>query len=270
MDVAEPSVFNEGQHPWYEPKGLFLAYPTVRYQDVILGLTFPEGESVPSQSFDSVEDALDADVRLGSELYSAYVEGIQKDWDLYEDEGNRSCLIVSVVIEPILSGAGGMKFVDPLWQRALMDVARSKSVLVIFDEIAAELYRLGVASCCEILKSDPDIASYAKLLTGGLVPMSVTLASDNVFCVFLGDSKAEALLHGHSYTAHPVGCISGLHALDTFDKMLATRRKLTNGDSILYFNTRDFIELSKLPLVQESMCLGTVLAVTIQPNGGGG
>ena len=113
-------------------------------------------------------------------------------------------LIASVVIEPILLGAGGMKFVDPLWQRALMDVARSKSVPVIFDEIAAGLYRLGVASCREILKSDPDIASYAKLLTGGLVPMSVTLASDDVFSTFLGDSKAEALLHGHSYTGNIV------------------------------------------------------------------
>lgn len=205
---------------------------------------------------------------MGSELYGVYAEGIRTEWDLYEGDGSR--LIASVVIEPILLGAGGMKFVDPLWQRALMDVARSKSVPVIFDEIASGLYRLGVASCREILKSDPDIASYAKLLTGGLLPMSVTLASDDVFSAFLGDTKAEALLHGHSYTAHPVGCVSGLHALDTFDQTIAARGKTARDDSVPYFNTRDVRELSKLPLVQESMSLGTVLAVTIRPDGSGG
>jgi len=174
-----------------------------------------------------------------------------------------------------------MKFVDPLWQRALMDVSRSRSVPIIFDEIAAGLYRLGVASCREILKADPDIASYAKLLTGGLVPMSVTLASKDVFDAFLGDTKAEALLHGHSYTAHPVGCVSGLHALDVFDTMLAKQDEPTgmdgadtaDGDStaeVRYFDPRDVRRLSELPAVQESMGLGTVLAVTVRPDGDGG
>ena len=164
-------------------------------------------------------------------------------------------------------GAGGMKFVDPLWQRALMDVSRSKSVPIIFDEVAAGLYRLGVSSCREILKADPDIGAYAKLLTGGLVPMSVTLATEDVFNTFLGDSKAEALLHGHSYTAHPVGCVASIHALDTY-------AKLFENDDIdykkAYFDEETVAALSEMPSVQESMSMGTILAVTIEPHSGGG
>lgn len=163
-----------------------------------------------------------------------------------------------------------MKFIDPLWQRALMDVARSKSVPVVFDEVAAGLYRLGVRSCREILKSDPDIASYAKLLTGGLIPMSVTLASEEVFNTFLGDSKGEALLHGHSYTAHPLGCVSAIHALETFETLFqsAPSTEDTNVPIRPYFDQNEVADLSTLPNVQESMSLGTVLAVTIKPEDG--
>lgn len=164
-----------------------------------------------------------------------------------------------------------MKFIDPLWQRALMSISRSKSVPIIFDEVAAGLYRLGVASCREILGDNPDIAAYAKLLTGGLVPMSVTLASEDVFNTFLGDSKAEALLHGHSYTAHAVGCVSSIHALDAYAELF--EKEGHDGKKIdykkAYFDQSVVAALSELSLVQESMALGTVVAVTIEPDGGG-
>jgi membrane protein CcdC involved in cytochrome C biogenesis len=84
-------------------------------------------------------------------LYAHYAEMIEMQWLVYEHrEVNKK--IGSVVIEPLLLGAGGMKFVDPLWQRALIDVAKAHNVPVIFDEVAAGLHRLGVKSCREILK----------------------------------------------------------------------------------------------------------------------
>jgi len=240
MDVAEPSVFNEGQHPWYEPKGLFLGYPTLRYRDGVLGLSFPEGDGVVrEQEFDGVDDAMDVEGRLESELYGVYVEEIRNEWDAYEaDEGGSRCVCTCVLI--------------------------------------CECSHVCVCLCFGSM-----LPSYAKLLTGGLVPMSVTLASKDVFDAFLGDTKAEALLHGHSYTAHPVGCVSGLHALDVFDTMLAKQDEPTgmdgadtaDGDStaeVRYFDPRDVRRLSELPAVQESMGLGTVLAVTVRPDGDGG
>jgi Adenosylmethionine-8-amino-7-oxononanoate aminotransferase len=191
-------------------------------------------------------------------------------------------LIGSVIIEPILLGAGGMKFIDPLWQRALIDISRTRSVPVIFDEVAAGMYRLGVSSCREILGANPDIAAYAKLLTGGIVPMSVTLATDDVFSTFLGDSKAEALLHGHSYTAHTVGCVSSIHALDTYAQLFENHHGRSNTAARTashdipeflvnaYFDQQDVAELSKLPFVQQAMSLGTVLAITLEPDEKGG
>jgi dethiobiotin synthetase/adenosylmethionine--8-amino-7-oxononanoate aminotransferase len=99
--------------------------------------------------------------------------------------------------------------------------------------------------------------------------MSVTLASEDVFESFLGDEKGQALLHGHSYTAHPVGCVSAIQALDAYEKVFADEE----GDASLIrqsFDIDEVIAMSHLPLVEKCFSLGTVLAVTIRPDEIGG
>ena len=251
MDMAEPSVFNQGQHPWYEPKGLFLPTPTLGFANGILSVMDGENHT----TFSSISEAMNVESRLGSGLYHTYVANITRDWDTYESTKAHT-RIGSVVIEPVLMGAGGMKFVDPLWQRALMDICKARRVPIVFDEVASGLYRIGVRSCREIVKSDPDIGSYAKLLTGGLLPMSVTLASEDVFESFLGDEKGQTLLHGHSYTAHPVGCVSAIQALDACETVFAEK----GGSASLFhpsFCVDDVIALSHLALMETCFALGS-------------
>lgn len=85
---------------------------------------------------------------------------------------------------------------------------------MVADEVFAGLWRLGVESAAvDLLGIQPDVGCFAKLLTAGIVPLSLTLATEEVFDAFKGDSKALALLHGHSYTAHPVGCAAANYAL---------------------------------------------------------
>lgn len=114
---------------------------------------------------------------------------------------------------------------DPLFQRCLIDVVRSNPDIfgyasrsseeattnwsglpIIFDEVFTGLYRLGRRTASSFLGADADISAHAKLLTGGLIPLAVTLASREIFESFLSSEKSDALLHGHSYTAHPIGC----------------------------------------------------------------
>jgi dethiobiotin synthetase/adenosylmethionine--8-amino-7-oxononanoate aminotransferase len=91
MDVAEPSIFNEGQHPWYEPKGLFLSYPTVRYVNGTIGVSPLAGSGCPADAatFNDIDAVLDMDERISSDLYTHYCEQIEKEWDIYEKEANR-------------------------------------------------------------------------------------------------------------------------------------------------------------------------------------
>lgn len=187
-------------------------------------------------------------------------------------------------------GAGGMIFVDPLFQRILVDVVRGplfssgpsqQGLPVIFDEVFIGLYRLGFESATSILGAYPDISVNAKILTGGLVPLAVTLASEDVFRAFLSEKKTDALLHGHSYTAYPVGCAVANAALMVIDKMQvggewSEARALWDssvdeaGTRVWSFWGPEFVhELSRLPAVGEVMALGTVLAIKVADDSDG-
>ena len=95
-----------------------------------------------------------------------------------------------------------------------------KGLPVVFDEVFVGLYRLGRFAASSFLDVHPDISVHAKLLTGGLIPLCTTLASESVFEAFASDDKSDALLHGHSYTAHAVGCqvaLDSLHEMQAMD-----------------------------------------------------
>lgn len=81
-------------------------------------------------------------------------------------EGLQRSLIGACILEPVMQGAGGMIMPDPAFQRAMVRVCRQQGIPVIFDEVFSGLWRLGTASAAKQLGVQPDIACYAKLLTG--------------------------------------------------------------------------------------------------------
>jgi dethiobiotin synthetase/adenosylmethionine--8-amino-7-oxononanoate aminotransferase len=184
-----------------------------------------------------------------------------------------------------------MIFVDPLFQRVMIDVIRGppessnswSGLPVIFDEVFVGLYRVGMESTGPLLGVCPDISVNAKILTGGLVPMAVTLASDSIFQAFMSNKKIDALLHGHSYTAHPIGCAVANKTLDIIEKLVGTqpwidaqekwtKRSCDAGKSngVWSLWDPDFVHtLSRMPGIEELMTLGTVLAIKFADEQGG-
>lgn len=86
---------------------------------------------------------------------------------------------------------------------------------VVFDEVFTGLYRLGRPTSASFLDVHPDVGVNAKLLTGGLIPLCTTTASEEIFEAFSSPEKSDALLHGHSYTAHAMGCTVAVDSLNT-------------------------------------------------------
>lgn len=171
-------------------------------------------------------------------------------------------MLVSMRNISVCAGAGGMAFVDPLWQRMLVEYCRSRSIPVIFDEVFVGFYRLGVESTSRYLGIQPDIGCYGKLLTGGAVPMGVTLASEDVFGCFLHDEKKFALLHGHSYTANPIGCAAADLTCQKYHDTFV--RDHDDGTSLMvdrYWDEDIVRMISHLPRVKSAISLGTVLSV---------
>ncbi|KAK3073506.1 hypothetical protein LTR53_004845, partial [Teratosphaeriaceae sp. CCFEE 6253] len=211
----------------------------------------------------------------------------------------------ALIMEPLLLGAGGMIFADPLFQRSLVDAVRASTSLypsstpprhegdwtgmpVICDEIFTGLYRLGhFSAAASFLGVEADIVANAKLLTGGVLPLCTTTASQGIFDAFVSGEKTDALLHGHSYTAHPVGCSVANESLRTMMRMesdgawdafqqpwkSSADRSSTSGPGhgkgVWSYWSPSFIRtLSHAPQVDAVFALGSVLAITLRDPGG--
>lgn len=120
----------------------------------------------------------------------------------------------AMILEPLVQGAGGMRMCRPHFLAAVQALLRQGDVLVIYDEVLTGFGRTGALFACEKAATQPDIICLAKGLTGGFLPMAVTVCSERIFSAFYDDDPAKAFYHGHSYTANPLGCAAALASLD--------------------------------------------------------
>lgn len=124
--------------------------------------------------------------------------------------------IAAVVIEPLIQGAGGMKFSDAVVLRELRTLCDENDLVLIFDEIFTGFGRTGTMFACEQAGVVPDIICLSKALTGGTVPLAATVASEKIYNAFLSDDADAALMHGPTYMAYPLGCAAANASLDLF------------------------------------------------------
>jgi adenosylmethionine---8-amino-7-oxononanoate aminotransferase len=129
----------------------------------------------------------------------------------------KSSAISAIVIEPLVQGAGGMKFHDADVLAELKKLCRQHNVLLIFDEIFTGFARTGSMFACEQAGVAPDIICLGKALTGGSVPLAATIATDRIYNAFLSDDADTALMHGPTYMAYPLGCAAANASLDLFE-----------------------------------------------------
>lgn len=144
--------------------------------------------------------------------------------------------------------------IDPLFQRILVSECKKCRIPVIFDEVFTGFWRLGRESAAELLGCHPDIACYAKLMTGGLIPLAATLATDDVFQVFRGNSKLRALLHGHSYSAHALGCTATAKAVQWFKDPHTNPNIDSSGTQLKEVRCLLFVTLFSLHVAFSYMC----------------
>lgn len=148
------------------------------------------------------------------------------------------------------------------------------------------LYRLGRPTSASFLDVHPDIAVNAKLLTGGLIPLCTTVASQEIFETFSSPDKSDALLHGHSYTAHAVGCTVAVDSLRTMSEMdkngswsdfkadwqtsTPTQATQSTTDVWSVWSNGLLKDLSCADSVESVFAIGTVLVISLRDAQGGG
>ena len=148
--------------------------------------------------------------------------------DLPDDEARAAALdklleqragdIAGVIVEPLVQGAGGMKFHDASVLMRLRALADKYDVLLIFDEIFTGFGRTGTMFSCEAAQVTPDIITLSKALTGGTLGLAATIATQKVFEAFWSDDPKKALMHGPSYMANALACATANASLDLFER----------------------------------------------------
>ncbi len=122
--------------------------------------------------------------------------------------------ICAAIVEPLVQGAAGMRMCRPEFLQIFAQRVRASQALLIFDEVMTGFGRTGSLFALKKAGVKPDILCLSKGLTGGFLPLAMTVCSDFIYEQFLGNTIQTAFLHGHSYTANPLGCAAALASLD--------------------------------------------------------
>jgi adenosylmethionine-8-amino-7-oxononanoate aminotransferase len=127
--------------------------------------------------------------------------------------------IAAVIIEPLIQAAGGMIVSPPGYLKGVRELCDRHEVLMIADEVATGFGRTGKMFACEHEKVVPDLLCLSKGITGGYLPLAVTVATEEIYEAFLGEYRdLKTFFHGHSYTGNPIACAAALACLDIFEK----------------------------------------------------
>ncbi|SFP70169.1 adenosylmethionine--8-amino-7-oxononanoate transaminase [Sphingomonas rubra] len=170
----------------------------------------------------------------------------------------------ALIVEPLVLGAGGMLFYPPRVLAEMRAICARAGVLFIADEVMTGWGRTGTLLACEQAGVVPDILCLSKGLTGGAVPLAVTMASEAIFQAHWSQDRATMFFHSSSYTANPIACAAAAANLAIWreEPVLErvadlSRRQRTRLDA-----------LAGMPGIHNPRALGTIAAMEI--GGGGG
>ena len=181
--------------------------------------------------------------------------------DLEKMLKEKSSEIAAFILEPLVQGAGGMHMYHPEYLVGARALTQQYDVHLIADEIMTGFGRTGKMFACEYANVSPDFMTLSKGLTGGYLPLSVVMTSDEIYQAFYCDyNEHKAFLHSHSYTGNPLACSAALATLALFEQ---TDVLATNAKKSAYI--KDKTEKFKaLPHVLEVRQQGMITAIELQ------
>jgi len=150
------------------------------------------------------------------------------------------------IVEPLVLGAGGMLFYSPEILAQMRAICAQHEVLFIADEVMTGWGRTGTLFACDQAAVTPDIICLSKGLTGGSVPLAVTLASKAIYDAHYSQDRAQMFFHSSSYTANPIACAAALANLDIWDEEPVAERVALLGE-------RQQARLERLPPVARNI-----------------
>jgi len=171
--------------------------------------------------------------------------------------------VCAVIIEPLVQCAGNMRMYDPVYLKLLRAACDKYHVHLIADEIAVGFGRTGTLFACEQATISPDFMCLSKGLTGGYLPLSAVLTTDQVYQAFYADYQSlNAFLHSHSYTGNALACRAALATIDIFRE----HNIIEKNRSLAAMMAKAALRFHDHPNVAEVRQTGMILAIEMVKN----
>ncbi len=193
---------------------------------------------------------------VGLKRETCHIECVQQIEALLAERADR---IAAVIVEPLLQAAGGM-IVHPVeFLQKIRAVCTRHEVLLIADEVLTGFGRTGKMFACDLAGIVPDLMCLSKGITGGFLPMGVTLCTDQVEAAFRSEDRKHTFYHGHSYTGNALACAAANASLQIFEDEPVFDRIRT----IAKINAERLGQFRELHQVGDTRQIGTIGAIEL-------
>lgn len=174
---------------------------------------------------------------------------------------DRAHEIAALIVEPLVQGAGGMRMYHPIFLSETKRLCEEYGVHLIADEILVGFGRTGSMFACEQAGITPDFLILSKGLTGGYLPLSVVLTTEEVYGSFYCEyNPARSFLHSHSYTGNALACAAANATLDLFE----SENVIENNQRTIAFIAQELKRFESLPRVKEVRQCGMIAAIELE------
>lgn len=162
------------------------------------------------------------------------------------------------IFEPLVQGASGMRMYKSEWLDELIGIAQEYGTKCIADEVMTGFYRTGkLFASNHLQKNSPDIVTMSKALTGGIMPLSLTFCTQEIYNAYLTDDVLKTFFHGHSFTGNPLACAVALKSLE----LLLSEERQNQIKNIISSHSRFKKEVEKMEYCKSIRQTGTILAI---------
>ncbi len=163
--------------------------------------------------------------------------------------------VCALIVEPLIQGACGMVVHRHEFLDRLVRLVKKFGILVIFDEVMTGFYRTGRFFAMDYCSEKPDIICISKALTGGFLPLSITVTTEEIYSAFLSDEFSKAFIHGHSYTGNSISCAAACKSFE----ILMRENTIKQIDEI-----SKFMQSLKINGVKKRRTLGCMTAFDLE------
>ncbi|MEZ5037767.1 MAG: adenosylmethionine--8-amino-7-oxononanoate transaminase [Chitinophagales bacterium] len=225
----------------------------IAFKNAYHGDTFGAMAVGKSDFFSAFDDLLFDVIQIDIPLSNNF-ESLKNEFQSLVETQDVACFI----FEPLVQGSGGMQMYDAIFLDELIKIARTNDVICIADEVMTGFGRTGERFAIDYLENKPNIICLSKGITGGFMPLSVTVCEKEIYDAFYSSDKLKTLFHGHSYTANLLGCAAANASVKLLEEYYPKIKQLS------VWQKEKVQELVVLPNVKNTRTLGTIAAFEIE------